>query len=276
MSIKNFQNDYGEVLGGFMLFNLLKSYGTALRYPTASNEKLVDFYFDDYSISSKAGKGGTPSGDTILQRIYSSYKEGNLSFDTIEEQDFNNNVIQVWVSPKKLSRSGIYNTVFNLANVNIPDGNDSGYWYLSQITKLQPDNLEQEKVVQFLDELHKNEDEWYKTIRELWKRSGFSWNEKMLDEYYNKYPDMGRNRVGIVFYPIMVEVTKILNSKYAKELTKFSQMVTDVKQLYLDVIVKKGVFQFKTVPFKTATFLFEQKGSITGPFNSNMGIKIIK
>ena len=276
LSIKNFQNDYGEVLGGFMLFNLLNSYGTGLRYPTASNEKLVDFYFDDYSISSKAGKGGTPSGDTILQRIYSSYKEGNLSFDTIEEQDFNNNVIQVWVSPKKLSRSGIYNTVFNLANVNIPDGNDSGYWYLSQITKLQPDNLEQEKVVKYLDELHEDKDEWFKTIRELWKRSGFSWNEKMLEEYYNKYPDMGRNRVGIVFYPIMVEVTKTLNSKYAKELTKFSQMVTDVKQLYLDVIVKKGIFQFKTVPFKTATFLFEQKGSITGPFNSNMGIKIIK
>ena len=276
LSIKSFQNDYGEVLGGFMLFNLLKSYGTGLRYPTNPNEKLVDFYFDDYSISSKAGKGGTPSGDTILERIYSSHKEGNLSFDTVQEQDFNNNVIQVWASPKKLAGSGIYNRVFNLANVNIPDGNDSGYWYLSQVTKLQPDNLEQEKVVKFLDELHKDKDEWYKTIRELWKRSGFAWNEKMLDEYYKKYPEMARNRVGIVFYPIMVETTKILNDKYATELTKFSQMVTDVKQLYLDVIVKKGVFQFKTVPFKTATFLFEQKGSITGPFNSNMGIKIIK
>ena len=81
----------------------------------------------------------------------------------------------------------------------------------------------------------------------------------MLEEYYVRYPKMARNKVGIIFYPIMVETTKILNNKYATQLTKFSQMVTDVKQLYLDVIVKKGIFQFKTVPFKTATFLFEQK-----------------
>lgn len=276
LSIKNFQNDYGEVLGGFMLFNLLKSYGTALRYPTASNEKLVDFYFDDYSISSKAGKGGTPSGDTILQRIYSSYKEGNLSFDTVEEQDFGNNVIEVWVNPKKLSRSGIYNTVMNLCNVNIPKSNNSAYWYLSSESKLQPENLEQDKVVSFLDELHKDKDEFMKFIGEFWKRSTMAFKEDKIEAAYNAYEGLGRNRVGVVFYPLMVEATKALNAKYDTQLTKFAQMVTDVKQLYLDVVVKKGIFQFKTVPFKTATFLFEQKGSITNPFNANMGIKIIK
>ena len=276
LSIKNFQNDYGEVLGGFMLFNLLKKYGTALRYPTASNEKLVDFYFDDYSISSKAGKGGTPSGDTILQRIYSSYKEGNLSFDTIEEQDFGNNVIEVWVNPKKLSRSGIYNTVMNLCNVNIPKSNNSAYWYLSAESKLQPENLEQDKVVAFLDKLHEDKDEFMKFIGEFWKRSTMAFKEDKIESAYNAYEGLGRNRIGVVFYPLMVEATKALNAKYDKQLTKYAQMVTDVKQLYLDVVVKKGIFQFKTVPFKTATFLFEQKGSITNPFNANMGIKIIK
>ena len=259
-----------------MLFNLLKSYGTALRYPTNPNEKLVDFYFDDYSISSKAGKGGTPSGDTIMQRIYSAHKEGNLSFDTIEEQDFNNNVIQIWVSPEKLAGSSIYNKVMNLCKVNIPDTNNSAYWYLSSITKLQPNALTQSSVELFLDDLHKDKEGFINFLREFWGRSEMAWAEDKLEKAYDKYPKLGRNRIGVVFYPLMVDCTKALNAKYDKQLTKFSQMVTDVKQLYLDVLVKKGIFQFKTVPFKTATFSFEQKGSITSPFNSNMGVKIDK
>ena len=51
-----------------------------------------------------------------------------------------------------------------------------------------------------------------------------------------------------------------------KQLTQYSQLVTDVKQLYLDVLVKKGLFQFKTVPFSKATFVFEQKGSMSQSF----------
>ena len=164
----------------------------------------------------------------------------------------------------------------NLSNVNIPDGNDSAYWYLSSITTLQPNNLRQEKVVSYLDELHKDKDEWKKIIGELWKRSSFEWNEAKLEKVYEDYPDAGRNKIGVVFYPMMVQITGVLNDKYANQLTTFSQIVTDVKQLYLDVIVKKGVFQFKTVPFKTAKFIFEQKGSIPNPFNANLGIRILK
>ena len=164
----------------------------------------------------------------------------------------------------------------NLCNVNIPKSNNSAYWYLSSESKLQPENLEQDKVVSFLDELHKDKDEFMKFIGEFWKRSTMAFKEDKIEAAYNAYEGLGRNRVGVVFYPLMVEATKALNAKYDTQLTKFAQMVTDVKQLYLDVVVKKGIFQFKTVPFKTATFLFEQKGSITNPFNANMGIKIIK
>ena len=74
----------------------------------------------------------------------------------------------------------------------------------------------------------------------------------------------------------MVEITHALNQKYTKELTKYAQIVTDVKQLYLDVKVKQGSFEFKTIPFSTADFVFEQKASIPKPFNSNMGIAISK
>jgi hypothetical protein len=276
LSIQNFQNDYGEILGGFMLFNLLQDTGKGIRYPQNSNEKLVDFYFDNYAISSKAGRGGTPSGDTIIQRISSMYLDDKLDFSTIQEQDFYNYVIKVWTNPIKLARSGIYNTVMNLCNVNIVDKANSGYWYLISESKLQPNLLTQDSVVSFLDELHLDETKFKEFLNTLWTRSGMAWNDKKLNAAYDGYIALGKNRVGIVFYPLMVEATKILNEKYTKQLTQYSQLVTDVKQLYLDVLVKKGLFQFKTVPFSKATFMFEQKGSMSNPFNANMGIRILK
>ena len=276
LSIQNFQNDYGEILGGFMLFNLLKDTGKGIRYPQNSNEKLVDFYFDNYAISSKAGRGGTPSGDTIIQRISSMYLDDKLDFSTIQEQDFYNYVIKVWTNPIKLARSGIYNTVMNLCSVNIVDKANSGYWYLISESKLQPNLLTQDSVVSFLDELHLDEGKFKEFLTTLWTRAGMAWNDKKLNAAYDGYIALGKNRVGIVFYPLMVEATKILNEKYTEELTQYSQLVTDVKQLYLDVLVKKGLFQFKTVPFSKASFVFEQKGSMSNPFNANMGIRILK
>lgn len=276
LSIQNFQNDYGEILGGFMLFNLLQDTGKGIRYPQNSNEKLVDFYFNNYSISSKAGRGGTPSGDTIIQRISSMYLDDELDFSTIQEQDFYNNVIKAWTNPPKLARSGIYNTVMNLCSVNITDKSKSGYWYLIKESNIQPELLTQDSVVSFLDELYLDESKFKEFLNTLWTRSGMSWNDKKLNAAYDGYTELGKNRVGIVFYPLMVEATKILNEKYTKELTQYSQVVTDVKQLYLDVLVKKGLFQFKTIPFSKATFIFEQKGSMSNPFNANMGIRILK
>jgi hypothetical protein len=276
ISINNFANDYGEVLGGFMLFNILKDVGGGLRYPTSSNERLVDFYFDDYSISSKAGKkGGTPTGDTLIQRMYAMYNEGTLSFDDIAETDFLNNVIKPWVNPPKLAASGIYNTVMNLCSINITDKSNSGYWYLVSQVNVQPAQLTEADVLKHFDELYKDEKSFREVLTTLWNKSGMEWDNKKLDEYTIKYPN-AKKRIGAMFYPLIVEITNNLNSKYKSQLTTYSQKVTDVKQIYLNVDVKRGTFKFNTVPFVSANFAFEQKGSIPNPFNANIGIKIEK
>jgi hypothetical protein len=83
-------------------------------------------------------------------------------------------------------------------------------------------------------------------------------------------------RVGLVFYPIMVETARILNEKYAETLTQLTQKVSDVKQVYLDTKVGKGAFIFKTKKFSSANFKFEQKGQVWKPFLSMMGIKMVK
>lgn len=281
ISINNFQNDYGEILGGFMLFNLLRDPGAGLRYPTASNEKLVDFFFDDYSISSKAGSGGTPSGDTIIQKMYSMYNSGHLHFDTQPEIDFLNNVVKQWVNPPKLDNSMIYNNVMNLCSVNIPSStSNSGYWYILSKANLQPNSAYKDMLITYMDDLSNDEQEFKKVMSEFYSKTGVDQSklqpQKVYDLYVKQKSASDKNRIGFIFYPLMVEIEIMLNNKFQKQLTKYGQLVTDVKQLYLDVLVKGGLFRFKTVPFKTAEFKFERKGSIPNPFNANIGIRILK
>ena len=137
--------------------------------------------------------------------------------------------------------------------------------------------LTQDAVVGFLDTLYDSSvDEFSNFISKLWDLSKMQWNKAKLNEMIKSYPTMGKNKIGIVFYALMVEIATLLTNTYSNELSKFGRMVTDVKQLYLDVSVNKGTLTFKTIPFKSANFQFEQKGSMPNPVNSNMGIKVIK
>ena len=277
LSINNFQNDFGEILGGFAAFNLLKDYGAGLSYPTASNERLVDFYFDGYSVSSKAGGGGTPSGETIITKINELKEKALLQPESTNETAFIESVVEEWLNPPKLASSGIYNNVMNLASIHIKDRANSGYWFLSETIGAGPGQLTRDKVEAWLNELADDRTAFSEFLSKMWDKSGMAWNQSKLDSYLDGYAKMPDNKkIGVVFYPIMVEVTQALNDNFQSELTKFGQMATDVKQLYLDVVVKKGMFIFKIVPFKTATFKFEQKGSMSNPFNANIGIKILK
>lgn len=277
LSINNFQNDFGEILGGFAAFNLLEDYGTGLSYPKNSNEKLVDFYFDGYSVSSKAGGGGTPSGETIISKINELKEKALLQPESTNETAFIGTVVEEWLNPPSLSKSGIYNNVMNLASIHIKDRSDSAYWFLSETIGAGPAQLKRDMVETWLNELANDRTAFSEFLSKMWDKSGMAWNQSKLDGYIDGYSKMTKTkRIGVLFYPIMVEVTQALNDNFQTELTRFGQMATDIKQLYLDVVVKKGMFIFQIVPFKTASFKFEQKGSMSNPFNANIGIKILK
>lgn len=275
LSINNFQNDYGEILGGFLLFKILKQFKNGVSYPQNSNEKLVDFYFDGYSISSKAGKkGGTPSGQTMIDKIHELHTNNIINPVGTKENDFFNNVVDQWINPPKLSRSNTYNNIMNLCSVNISDRDNSAYWHISKETGLGPGQMNQDVLVTYLDNLYEEDPIKFKEfIKETWVKSGIGSKVfKNLDTYVDGYMGMGKNKIGIIFYCLQVEIKDVLNKMYGEQLTKFSQMATDVKQIYLQVDVKRGKFSFKAVPFKSANFEFEQKGSIPNPFNANLGI----
>jgi hypothetical protein len=278
-SLNNIQNDYGEVLGAFMFFNILKNPGVGLKYPTASNERLVDFYFDNYKISSKGGKGATPSGDTMINFINNSYKNDELTFDTEHEIEFYENVIEPWTNPEKLdSRSTIYNKLITLASVNLAKNNDSGFSYFIKSSKASTPLISRDVILSFMDNLVDDKEQFESFMSMFIRKTQFSSSKFDMEFYRSDYitkrdTDNG-DRIGIILYPIMVELSKYLTKNYADTLTKYAQKVTDIKQVYLDVSIKRGLFSFRTQSFSSAAFEFEQKGSINNPFNANIGIKI--
>ena len=279
VSIANFSNDFGEVLGGLMMFNVIKDTGDGLRYPTASNEKLVDFYFDDYRISSKAGGGGTPSGSTIMGSIDNAVKKGDLSLD-VDETTFYDSVVKPWLNPPKLDKSTTYNSVMKLANDQLGPNQGSGYSFLLQEAKLNEASVTRDNINKFLDNLTKTPDDFDSFLNTFILKTGSFRGKvdapKYREEYIKRMDSGDSLRVGLVFYPIMVETARVLNEKYSQILTQLTQKVSDVKQVYLDTKVSKGAFIFKTKKFSSANFKFEQKGQVWKPFLSMMGIKMVK
>ena len=280
ISLHNIQNDYGEVLGALMFFNILRRYGRGLRYPNSSNEKMIDFYFDDYKISSKAGGGGTPGGGTIINAINEAYKKGEISFNEEWEIDFYENLITPWINPEKLDKSEIYNTIMTLAKLHLGPL-DSGYTYLTSAMGAKDKSVLRGDVLKFIDNLALSDTKAFSDFMTKYiQKSTAKFTPTVLEAYKKAYVQKIRandgSRVGLIFYPIIVELVKILNKKYANMLTVYTQKVSDIKQLYLDVKVKKGEFKFSTYSFSNSSFVFDRKGSVNNPFGSHLGIKIKK
>jgi len=281
VSIANFSNDFGEVLGALMMFNVLKDTGEGLKYPKDSNAALVDFEFDDYKVSSKAGGGGTPSGSSIMKMIYNAKEKDGLTLD-VDQTTFYEDVVKVWLNPYELNKnSTTFNKVMNLANDVSGPNQGSGYSYVLQQAKLNQKSATREALVTFLDNLIKEDKAKFEFfIKTLSQKTG-AWRGKIdaskyMKEYEERMEKNDSNRVGMIFYPIMVETANALNEKYSDVLTQLTQKVTDVKQVYLDTKVKAGAFIFKTKKFSNANFKFLQKGMVWNPFSSMMGIKMIK
>lgn len=276
ISINNFQNDFGELLGSFMLFNILRKTGSGAIYPSASNEPLIDFYFDGYKISSKAGKGASPSAGTAMRLIDNAYKKEEIIFDN-EETEFYESVVKHWLNPPKLARSTIYSTIMKLAYLH--NGPKSAFNYMIDKFNLTIDTITQENLLTQLDNLVQNKDSFMSFLSEFISLSGASSkiaSDQYYDQYIKKMESRDANRIGLVFYPIMVETEISLNEKFSNVLTKLVQKVTNIKQVYLDVKVKDNSFIFKTLEFKSSDFVFNRAGSINNPFLKTMAIRMIK
>jgi hypothetical protein len=266
ISISNTANDFGEVLGGLHLFNLVRKYKSGVSFPKASNAELVDFIFDGLHISSKAGsKGGTPAATGLVKAITTLVDADELTLGP-KEQDLYDNILKKIVD---LSIFGFYNDML----MSYLNGKGTAYNYFIKSSGLEPSTLTKDSIIQWLYELHDNKTNFIKFYDELWNLCGTKPKELTSKDLYEKWDSLKDETVfGAIFYPLTTVVSKYLNENYAEELTTLVNKSQDLAQLYLIFDIKNESMSFISKSFSVAHFKFEPKGSINYPFNASIGI----
>jgi hypothetical protein len=149
VSIANISNDFGEVLGALHMFHVLRKTTTGTTYPSSSNAKLVDFYFDGQKISSKAGtKGGTASATGFIDILNAKIKAGIIALDG-DNLNFYNEVL---TSIDKNSTLEFYVDMLN----KFLYYKGTAWYYLLNQSKIAQNNVNKDSVIAWLIELHKN------------------------------------------------------------------------------------------------------------------------
>lgn len=281
ISLANISNDFGEILGGIFLFNSVSNSGTGVSYPKSSNAAMVDFIFDDWKISSKAGKkGGVPTLTALASEILYQYKTGTL-LPSEEEQSVINNLLEVIKNPGHYFKeagskreSSIFSTYMALANTFLL-GNNGGYDYFLKESGIQWNNIGRESINAAMDKAYEDDTLWdllsqYFKLTNTYP-SGYASKSAAMKSYKNDSDN--EDRFGIIFYPLMKEVIEELNYKYDDAISTLINKVSTIQQLYLIVNPKSSTVNFKIKSFDTANFKFAVKGSAKNPLNGQIGIE---
>jgi hypothetical protein len=281
VSMNNIANDFGEILGGVFLFSMVKNAGVGVSYPTQSNAALVDFMFDGWKVSSKAGKrGGVPSIGALAHAVLHAHRQGDISV-TNTELELIQNVFEVLENPTKHFKesdakrsSDVYSTFVALAN-NYVANTKSGYDFFLSASGLNGATFTRASVCSFLDKAY-NDGTLWPVLSEYFKKTntvprGFENENNAMKTYGNILKD--DNRFGIIFYPLTKEVVEELNARYSRDLSTLVNQVSTVQQLYLITAPKATYVKFKIKSFDTANFKFVAGASAPTPLNKNIAIE---
>lgn len=263
-SLANIANDFGEVLGGLHMFHTLEKPGSGLSYPTSSNEKLVDFYFDGAEFSSKAGKkGGTPAATGPVTKLKEKVDDGTIVL-TGDQSKFYDNVLMPILD---LSALDFY---IEMANKYLYSKNEAWYYFLEEsgLTEVTKDN-----VSTWLDTLYKSKKKFITFYDTLWSKCGSRPDVGSTESFYNDWENKTYDYYFYaIMYPLSTTVVKYLNNTYSGVLTELIQKAVDVLQAYLIVKIKSSEMTFVTKALGSAHFSFEPKGSVGSGFNSKIGL----
>ena len=266
ISISNIANDFGEVLGGLHLFNIVKESEVGVSFPTASNAELVDFIFDGLHISSKAGKkGGTPAATGIVKAVSVLVDAGELTLSETE-QDLYENVLKKVVD---LSIFDFYNDML----INYLNGVGTPYHNFISTSGLEPSALNKKNVTAWLYKLHEDKDAFIEFYSSHFKLCGSKPAKLTPESIYTGFDKLEDDNIfGLVFYPLVTTVVKYLNQNYSEALTTIINKSQDLAQLYLIFDIKNTTMVFAGKSFSVSHFKFEPKGSANNPFNASIGI----
>jgi hypothetical protein len=296
VSLAKIANDFGEILGGIFFFSVVTNPGKGVSFPKGANAALVDFHFDGWDISSKAGKkGGTPSivamCNIINDRVKGKVKGKDFELNGYEKKTYDD-IIKVIADPKlnggydkEPDNSGrqsmVWLTNIVLANSLLYNDKKTGYRYILDTLGINNMQISRNQLHDKVDEIfNKNTKEWYKIMDEFWKRTGSRpsgcKNEKSATTYYTKrMKKKDPMRFGVIFYPVSMELVKTINSNkmYVDGLSSMVNRVSSVQQLYLLVSGKSTGLEFKLKDFAEARFQFSAGTGANEPFNKNIGLE---
>lgn len=268
ISINNFANDFGEILGAIHLFNVIKDNTSGTVYPSASNAKLVDFYFDGASISSKAGvKGGTASASGFVDRLKIEVDAGVIVPVKDEQYVYDNILLPI----VELSSIDFYTDMSNKFLYN----KGTGWHYFIQQSKLDPNTgVTKDAVIDFLYNLRNNKDKFIKFYTELWAAcDNFSAKSLTPESLYKDWDSLSDQVVfSCVMYPLSAMVVKYLNQNYSGPISNLVRLSVDTVQAYLIMEIKKNEMIFIAKDLGTADYHFETKGDTSNAYSSGIGL----
>ena len=285
VSIGNIAKDFGEVLGGILMFNVTINHGAGLVFPDASNEAVVDFRFDKMDVSSKAGKkGATASASGYLNKMNAAIQMKDWKLNK-KETDFVNNFSNVVLAKqsegsntrycKRSSGSATFsNTVVLLNTFNVKSWN---YW--ASETGMPTQNIGRDDIIHSFVQL-KEAGKLHQTLNTFSKMVGglkgnssktssaaakmtakflSAKNEKevvnVLDEILEiDNPAIYDVLIGTVIYGSTKELVPLLNKEFAETMSGLINMAFSAKQLYLQMDIKKGALKFTMKSMKTENF----------------------
>jgi hypothetical protein len=251
--------DFGEILGAIYMLNIIKD-NDGVMFPSGNNP-IVDFYLDGYGISSKYKAGAAPTLSGIINNINRDSITSNEETDLLEIFDIitKNGVTESYIEIAKFLNSQGIVKLSEIFNVNIKD-----------ITKdfLQNKAIEyKENDINPLQELG----EYYNIIGRH-PSSNIDWKRFKSKTLYH----------GIFTGPLSYHVADLLNGKIgsSKYLDALNSIIkkTEVKQLYLNFMLKNNAVQFNIKSFsdpKSKFSFIAPNQSTYNPTNGKLGFKLL-
>jgi hypothetical protein len=290
--LRNIVNDFGEVLDGVYLSTIIKDLGTGLYFPVAGNELLQDLVVDEWSVSSKAEKGGgRPSIAGLINKCVVFEKERikrGLPQDSDPElQELMN--IMLRLNEKDVMRGSKLDAVkgytvfaqkFHQNGTIPPDGCYSRLLKAGEKYKIhnfgnsEKNPATREQIVELMVSMAKDRtwDSWLKD----YMASGDGTTAKKDIPKSEDIIKQASKYIGFIMYPLSKEIVKILNTTYEKKMTELANKVLTVKQVYLSIDITKDTISYKAVSSSSVKRVdFVYRGSST-TFNQGLGFALVK
>ena len=308
VSINNIMKDFGEVLGGILVFNILDNPGSGLFFPGSESEAVVDFTFDNLAVSSKAGDGANASASGYLDSVNNAINNKDTPWTVVDdEKDFIDNFSNVVLAESDEPKNNIYYTgargsktfssTVKLCNSYLP--RTSGWFTWAKASGMDTHSLNRDSIVQSFVSL-RDQGKLYVTFRKYLndvggfkEKKGSSSSAKMtlrlvkaknedeIASIVNEILEINRSNmydvlVGIILYTSSNDLVDVLNVKYEDVMSSMINKALSAKQLYLKMNLTKGYLEFHMKSMKTAKFKIKGLNGSHMWMMRGLSIKMIK